>query len=302
GPAPRLVGASRAMETVRAHIAKAAAIDSTVLLTGESGTGKELVARAIHDASGRRLHRFVPVNCAAIPETLFESQLFGHVRGAFTSAVRSSPGLFAAADRGTLFLDEVAELPLHLQVKLLRVLEERQIWAVGATHPARFDVRIIAATNRDLRRDVAAGRFREDLFYRLNVVRIVLPPLRDHREDIPLLVAHMIPPLNERLDRRFAGIEPSALDSLLTHEWRGNVRELQHVLERAMTVGDGPLITRDLLPEEPGPPPASGSLKEAMRQFERQKIREALACSGFDKREAARRLGLSLASLYRKLA
>jgi len=297
----RLIGGSAVMTAVRLQVARAAAISSTVLLTGESGTGKEVAARSIHRASGRRRQRFVAVNCAAIAEGLFESHLFGHVRGAFTSAVQTNPGLFVMADRGSLFLDEVAELPPHLQAKLLRVIEEKQVWAVGASRPARVDVRIVAATNRDLAADVAAGRFRGDLYYRLNVVRIALPPLREHREDIPELVQHLLPRLNERLGCRFERVEGAALESLMAHDWPGNVRELQHALERAMTAGDGPLLTRAMLPDDLARACVRPSLKQAIRQFEREKIREALASAGFDKREAARLLGLSLASLYRKL-
>ena len=222
---------------MREQIARCAPAPSNVLITGESGTGKELVARAIHEASPRRHGRLVAVNCGAIPDTLLESQLFGHVRGAFTSAVQANPGLFVAAHGGTLFLDEIAELPVSLQAKLLRVIEERQVWAVGATRPQPIDVRIIASTNRDLAGEIDAGRFRADLFYRLNVVHLVLPPLRDRREDIPLLVDHFIRRLNVKLQRRVLGVEPEALQALMGHGWKGNVRELEHVLEQAMILG-----------------------------------------------------------------
>ena len=193
------------LRLVREQIARCAPTPSNVLITGESGTGKELVARAIHAASPRRHRRLVAVNCGAIPDSLLESQLFGHVRGAFTSAVQANPGLFVAAHGGTLFLDEIAELPVSLQAKLLRVIEEKQVWAVGATRPQPVDVRIIASTNRDLAGEIDAGRFRADLFYRLNVVHVMLPPLRERREDIPLLVDHFIRRLNVKLQRRVLG-------------------------------------------------------------------------------------------------
>jgi DNA-binding NtrC family response regulator len=346
-----LVGESIAIRTVRRQIARCAPTASNVLVTGESGTGKELVARAVHALSPRRDRPLVPVNCGAIPETLLESYLFGHVRGAFTGAVHANPGLFAAADGGTLLLDEVAELPPLLQVKLLRVIEERQVWPVGATRPLALDVRIIASTNRDLAREIAAERFRADLFYRLNVVHLALPPLRECREDIPLLADHLIRRLNRKLGCRFLGVDPEALRALMNHGWNGNVRELENVLERAMIMGDGDgmdemverlpelgvfLEQRPAPPRAPadgaagradGPPDGSGpagdlvrlrhlaetvtvgdpalrpaNLRDAVRLFERQHIQDVLAQSDFDKREAARRLGISLASLYRKLS
>src|SRR6266516_6546473 len=220
-----LLGDSALMCAVRTQVARTGPAASNVLITGESGTGKELVAGAIHAASPRRGQAFVPINCGAIPESLLESQLFGHVKGAFTSAVQGSPGLFAAADHGTIFLDEIGEMPLHLQVKLLRVIEEKQVWAVGSTKPVRVDIRIIASTNRDLAREVEAGRFRGDLFYRLNVVHTALPPLREHPEDIPLLADHFIREFNQKLDRRVRGIDRYALRALMAHPWKGNVRE-----------------------------------------------------------------------------
>ena len=299
-----LVGASDALRIVREQIARCAATPSNVLITGESGTGKELVARAVHAMSPRAHRPLVPVNCGAIPDSLLESQLFGHVRGAFTSAVHANPGLFVAAHRGTLFLDEIAELPVPLQAKLLRVLEEKQVWAVGATHPQPVDVRIVASTNRDLVGEIDAGRFRADLFYRLKVVHVTLPPLRERREDIPLLVDHCIRRLNLKLHRAFRGIEPEALDTLVRHCWKGNVRELEHVLEQAMILGDGDLITfrhlaADLTAGSPRPGPAD--LRAAVRLFARNHVLDVLARVRFNKRDAARMLGISLASLYRKL-
>jgi|SoiMethySBSTD1v2_1073268.scaffolds.fasta_scaffold117388_1 DNA-binding NtrC family response regulator len=300
-----LVGASSVLRLVREQIARCASAPSNVLVTGESGTGKELVARAIHGASPRRHQRLVAVNCGAIPDSLLESQLFGHVRGAFTSAVQANPGLFVAAHGGTLFLDEIAELPVLLQAKLLRVIEEKQVWAVGATRPQPVDVRIIASTNRNLAGEIDAGRFRADLFYRLNVVHVLLPSLRERPEDIPLLVDHFIRRLNLKLHRRVLGVEPEALRALMTYRWKGNVRELEHVLEQAMILGDSDMLGLRHLPEElrdsPSSTPRPTDLRDAVRQFSRDHILDVLARAGFNKREAARLLGISLASLYRKL-
>jgi DNA-binding NtrC family response regulator len=300
-----LVGRSSSMHSVREQIARCAPTPSNVLITGESGTGKELAARAVHAASPRRQRRLVPVNCVAIPETLLESQLFGHVRGAFTSAVQANPGLFVAANSGTLFLDEIGELSVPLQAKLLRVIEEKQVWAVGATRPQPVDVRLIASTNRDLAAEVDAGRFRADLFYRLKVVHVTLPPLRQRREDIPVLVDHFIRRLNVKLSRRFQGIEPEALRLLENHDWKGNVRELEHVLEGAMILGEGDLLCAGHLAEEIAAASRGSSptdLREAVRGFARRHVQDVLARTQQNKRDAARLLGISLASLYRKLS
>ncbi|HXJ82340.1 MAG TPA: sigma-54 dependent transcriptional regulator [Candidatus Methylomirabilis sp.] len=298
-----LIGDSVAIRTVREQIARSARTRSNVLITGESGVGKELVARAVHDASPRQDRPFIAINCGAIPEALLESQLFGHVRGAFTTAVQANPGLFVAADKGTLFLDEIGELPLSLQVKLLRVIEDRCVWPVGGTKPVLADVRIIASTNRDLAREVAEGRFRGDLFYRINVVHLTLPPLRERRSDIPLLVEHLVDRLNVKLGTQFLGVERDALQVLICQPWKGNVRELENTLERAMVLGTGDLISvRDLSPDSAGIV-ATGprDLRSALRWFERQHLLDILAETGADKREAAQVLGISLASLYRKL-
>jgi DNA-binding NtrC family response regulator len=301
--AAMLVGESPPMIAVRAHTVRCATMPSNVLITGESGVGKELVAAAIHAESARRDRPFIPVNCGAIPETLIESQLFGHVRGAFTNALVANPGLFIAADHGTLFLDEIGELPPAMQVKLLRVIEDRHVWPVGATKGVPVDVRIVASTNRDLPAEVKAGRFREDLFYRLNVVHITLPPLRERRADIPLLVKHLMRRLNAKLRTAFVAIEPEALRALVDQPWKGNVRELENVLERAMVLGGGDTLLLQHLAGGARPPvtPLERGLRDALRQFERQHVREVLVEAGFDKREAARILGISLASLYRKL-
>ena len=297
-----LVGESESMRAVREQIARSAATSSNVLITGESGVGKEVAARAVHAASSRARGPFVAVNCGAIPEALLESQLFGHIRGAFTTALQTNPGLFVAAGTGTLFLDEIGELPFPLQVKLLRAIEQKEVWPVGGIRPASVDVRIIASTNRDLVREIAAGRFREDLYYRLNVVHIALPPLRARRSDIPLLVDHLVQRLNAKLGTRFVGVGPEALRSLADRPWKGNVRELENVLEQAMVFGETDLIRlRQLSPETTARAVPLHDLREAVRRFERQHVQDVLAEAGWDKREAARRLGISLASLYRKL-
>jgi two-component system response regulator PilR (NtrC family) len=302
-PDRSLLGESAAMHVVRTQVAKTGPAVSNVLITGESGTGKELVARAIHAASPRRGQPFVPINCGAIPDALLESQLFGHVKGAFTSAAQASPGLFAAADHGTVFLDEIGEMPVHLQVKLLRVIEDKQVWPVGGTKPVRAGIRIIASTNRNLAEEVEAGRFRGDLFYRLNVVHIALPPLRERREDIPMLVDHFIREFNLKLSRQMRGADAHVLRAFMGYGWKGNVRELEHVIESAMILSEGEVIIAGDLPRGVvgGQTPQSDSLREVSRQSERQHIMAVLAQTQFDKREAARILGISLASLYRKL-
>jgi two-component system response regulator PilR (NtrC family) len=298
-----LVGESDAIRSLREQITLAARTPSNVLITGESGVGKELVARAVHDEGARHDEAFVAINCGAIPEALLESQLFGHVRGAFTTAVQANQGLFVAASQGTLFLDEIGELPLSLQVKLLRVIEDKCVLPVGGTKALPVDTRIIASTNRDLEREVEAGRFREDLFYRLNVVHLVVPPLRERRGDIPVLVDHLVDRLNTKLGTHCLGVERDALWSLIGRPWKGNVRELENILERAIVLGGNDLISLRDLSMEPassqGVPPQD--LRGAVRRFERQHLKEVLAATQSDKRRAARMLGISLASLYRKL-
>jgi DNA-binding NtrC family response regulator len=298
-----MIGESAVMRALFEQIARSARTPSNVLVTGESGVGKELVARAIHGAGPRRDGPFIAVNCGAIPEALLESQLFGHVRGAFTTAVQSNPGLFVAANGGTLLLDEIGDLPVPLQVKLLRAIEEGHVWPVGSTRPVPVDVRIVASTNRDLAGLVEAGRFREDLFYRLNVVHLKVPPLRERRSDIPLLVDRIIARLNAKLGTHVLGIERDALWALTTRPWKGNVRELENVLERAMVLGSGELIA--LGPLADGETTVGEAqprdLREALRCFERQHLLSVIAETGSDKRAAARLLGISLASLYRKL-
>ena len=235
------------MQQVLAEARLIAQSDASVLVQGDSGTGKELLARAIHAASGRAHERLVAVNCGAIPENLVESELFGHVKGAFTGAVRDNPGLFLEAQRGTVFLDEIGDLPLAMQVKLLRVLQEREVRAVGAARAVRLDVRVISATHRRLEGEVAAGRFREDLYYRLNVVSLTLPALADRREDIPVLAQHFLATLAQRYAKPVAGFAPGALETLTAAAWPGNVRQLQNVVEKCVVLGAAPLIPTALV-------------------------------------------------------
>jgi len=245
-----LVARSAAMAPVVAMVRRAATSDVSVLLSGESGTGKEVVARAIHTSGERRAGRFVAVNCGAIPEALLESELFGHVKGSFTGATSDRRGLFEEAEGGTIFLDEIGDLPLAMQVKLNRALQERSVRRVGASEERPIDVRVIAATNVDLKARVASGQFREDLFYRLHVFHIALPPLRDRREDIPLLAAFLLERHARPGDRRVDGFTAEALSALVQFDWPGNVRELENVIERALAVSDGPRIELEALPEE----------------------------------------------------
>jgi two-component system response regulator AtoC len=305
-----IVAASPPMIDLLEILERAAEYKATVLLTGESGTGKEVLARAIHAQSGRRGQAFVAVNCAAIPEALLESELFGHARGAFTGADRARRGLFVEADGGTLFLDEIAELPPPLQAKLLRVLQEEEVMPIGESKPRKIDVRVIAATSRDLERDVASGRFREDLFYRLDVFRVRVPPLRERREDVPLLVDHFIALFRDALGKPVRTIADDALDRLVDHAWPGNVRELENVVERAMILADSDRITLADLPEAIARPrtraplsPASGdfSMRRARRRFESELIRRALEATGGNRTRAARLLEISHRALLYKI-
>jgi len=303
-----LVGKSAAMQDVAKLIAKVAPTQSNVLVTGESGTGKEVVARAIHESSPLRKKIFLPINCAAIPESLLESQLFGHVRGAFTGAVSSQEGLFSRARGGTIFLDEIGDVPLALQSKLLRVIEAREILPVGATAPVKVDVRLIAATNRDLTHMCEEGSFREDLYYRLNVFNIHLPPLRERREDIPALTDFFIQRHRREMNRPFQGIDNATLKLLMAQPWKGNVRELDNAIEHAMIVGEGDWITIDDLPRSlrgksdgVSAVVVGDDLRDALRAYEKIHIESVLRRTGNDKRAAAEKLGLSLSSLYRKV-
>jgi two-component system response regulator PilR (NtrC family) len=301
-----LVGKSPAMQEVFHLVRKVAPTQTTVLVTGESGSGKEVVARAIHRYSEAADKVFLPVNCAAIPETLLESQLFGHVRGAFTGAVTSQEGLFARARGGTIFLDEIGDLPTGLQSKLLRTIEAKEILPVGSTQPTTVEVRIVTATNHDLRSMVDTGTFREDLYYRLNVMEIHLPPLRDRREDIPGLIEFLVRRHNREMKRAYRGVDNATLKLLVAQPWKGNVRELDNVIEHAMILGDGEWITvadlpRTLRDADSALPPVADDLRDALRAYEKIHIETLLRRLGNDKRQAAEALGLSLSSLYRKM-
>jgi DNA-binding NtrC family response regulator len=301
-----LVGNAQPMQRVKEIIGKVATTDSPVLIEGESGTGKELVAAAIHRLSTRNKGPFIPVNCSAIPEDLLESEFFGHVRGAFSGAVADALGLFRGANDGTIFLDEIAELSPGLQVKLLRVLQEMQVRPVGSTKAHPVDVRVIAATNRDLDRSIADGRFRQDLYYRLNVVRVSLPPLRSRREDIPALVNHFLRRYNRRFRRDVKGITPDALATLSGYDFPGNVRELENVVERAFAMGAREQITlADLPPLGTGSvstvaAPQTGTVPR-LADVEKDLILRALAFYKDDKEAAASALGISRRTIYRRL-
>jgi DNA-binding NtrC family response regulator len=305
-----MIGRSHVMQDLFGMIRRLAPHIRTALISGETGTGKELVARALHTQGPRKERRFVTVNCSAVVESLFESELFGHVRGAFTGATDNKPGLFEAADGGTMFLDEVGELPLITQAKLLRVLESGELHRVGSLDARRVNVHVIAATNRDLRSDVAAGRFRSDLYYRLNVVEVKLPALRDRREDIPYLTAAFIQASGERLRKPLDGVTPGAERMLATARWDGNVRELRNVIERACILADGDVISEreltmslpaPLAPPNPDGAPARGAEPELLVTVEREHIQRALARANGNKKAAAQMLGVSRRALYRKL-
>ncbi|HLY11713.1 MAG TPA: sigma-54 dependent transcriptional regulator [Planctomycetota bacterium] len=298
-----LVGSSPALSEVRRLIAKVAPTDSTVLILGETGTGKELVARAIHRQSPRKDRPFVAVNCGAIPDTLLESELFGHVRGAFTGADRDKRGLFEVAGAGTIFLDEIGELPLSLQPKILRVLESREILRVGSTTPVKVAGRIVAATHRDLKQRSEQQAFRADLYYRLCVFEIPVPPLRSRPEDIGPIASTLLERFSKSMIRPLPSLEEGVLATLQQYHWPGNVRELANVLERAMILSEGPTLGANDLPEFLGSSvkPGEDDLKTARVAFERAHIRRVIEKCGGDKRQAAELLGIDLSSLYRKL-
>jgi two-component system response regulator PilR (NtrC family) len=299
------IGQSPQMRKVFHLIEKVSSTKGNVLITGKSGTGKELVARAIHFHSPRKNKRFVPINCGAIVGTLMESEFFGHRKGSFTGAITDKDGYFKIANGGTLFLDEIAEIPLPLQVKLLRAIEEAEILPVGGTSPIKVDVRIIAATNRDLIQEVEKGNFREDLFYRLNVIEINLPPLSERKEDIPLLIQHFINKYNRELNRNVKGADNQTMRILRNHDWKGGIRELENVIERALILSEGQYITKDDLPPNMVKIETENELPEylrdAMAHFERVHIAKILKKTSLNKEETARILGISLSSLYRKI-
>ncbi len=303
----RIVGKSPAIKKIYDMIQTVAETDTTVLITGKSGTGKELVARALHYNSKRKNKPLIAVNCGTITENLIESELFGHKRGAFTGAISDKEGLVKAADGGTLFLDEISELPLQLQVKLLRVLQEKEYTPVGSTTAFSVNVRFIASTNRELKEEVIAGRFREDLYYRLNIVEINLPSLKDREEDIPLLADHFLDKYRKEMNRNIKGIDPDAMRALLAYEWKGEIRELENVMERAVIFCKGEFITLSELPEifnsKTGITDFSkmGSLEDSVKKFERDYIYKALENNNFDKEKTADILRVGLSTLYRKL-
>jgi DNA-binding NtrC family response regulator len=298
-----LVGSSQPMSKLFDLVRKLSTVKSNVLIVGESGTGKELFARAIHYNGVTRSKPFVAVNCGAIPENLIESELFGHRRGSFTGAIRDKVGYFEAANGGTLFLDEISTLPMNVQSTLLRVLEEKTVVPVGDTKPRPVDARIVAASNQDLEKMVADGTFREDLLFRLNVVKLQLPPLRQRKEDIPLLVQHFLDKYTKEMNKHVDGLTNGAMRALLNHTWRGNVRELENVIERAVIFAEGrPIGVEDLPFATEGITDDVGEdLKEALRQFERQHIIYSLRRHQYDKSETAKQLGIGVSSLYRKL-
>ena len=304
GPFGGLVSVSPQMKELQKLVERVARTDASVLVRGETGTGKELVARAIHDLSPRRDAPFRAINCATLTPELLASELFGHVKGAFTGAVKDRRGLFRLADGGTLFLDEVAEIPLDLQARLLRVLQERRFVPLGGTEPVSVDVRLVSATLRSLRHEVEDGRFREDLMYRIRVVPLFLPPLREREGDIEALTEHFVHELNQRGLRTVERVSDEAMSALLRHRWPGNVRELSNVLEYAFAVGEGPVLgIEDLTPELRGeePPPDRGARDKTLPEMERERIMDALRAHGGRKGKAAEELGMSRSTLWRKL-
>jgi two-component system response regulator PilR (NtrC family) len=301
----KIIGHSPPMERVFEMIRKVAPTKSNVLITGESGTGKELVARAIHSLSSKNGRRFIAINCSAIPETLLESELFGHKKGSFTSAIQDKKGLFECAHAGTLFLDEIGHMPMSCQVKLLRAVEHRQITPIGSTETIDIDLRLIAATNRNLPEEIKAGRFREDLYYRMNVVGIHLPSLRERKEDIPLLVEHFVKKYNNEMGKQCIGVSDEVMRLLMSYEWKGNIREMQNVIERAVIFAENDVIkVSDIgligynavaLSEE------NENLQAAVKAYEKEYICRVLDKHDWNKTEAAKALRVGLSSLYRKI-
>lgn len=309
------IGRSAPMKRVFEIITKVAETKSTVLIMAESGTGKELAARSIHFNSPRRDRPFVPINCGAVPANLLESEFFGYVKGAFSGADRTKKGLFEEADGGTLFLDEISELPLNMQVKILRAIQEEEIRRLGEAATRQVDLRVIASTNKDLQAEVREGRFREDLYYRLNVIRLHLPPLRDRTDDIPLLARHFLEQITTRHNLDSRKLSAEAVQVLTQHPWPGNVRQLANVIEQAAVMSEGPAITPADLPFSPPPAPAGGlivavpkdrldlkaTLKEVIEQTEQTMIRRALDRTGQNRTHAAQALGISRRTLINKI-
>ena len=303
-----ILGISPPIEHMRKKIAKLARSEAPLYISGESGSGKELVARRIHDLSPRACHAFVPVNCGAIPSELMESEFFGHRKGSFTGAVADKPGLFQAAAGGTLFLDEVADLPLAMQVKLLRAIQEKAVRPVGTQQEEPVNVRLLCATHKDLALEVAEGRFRQDLFYRLNVIELRVPPLRERREDIPLLTRHILQQLAQRADADVPTVHPECMDMLSNYRFPGNVRELENILERAFTLCDNDTISARDIQLSAAPIPGDDtdltqidSLEDFLDDIERKALTQALEETRWNKTAAARRLGLTFRSLRYRL-
>jgi len=303
-----IIGQSAAMQKILEIVAQVKDLPANILIEGESGTGKELVARAIHASSSRASGPFIAVNCAAIPETLLESELFGYVRGAFTDARKDRSGLFREANGGMIFLDEISEMPTSLQSKLLRVLEDKEVRPLGANHGEKIDARVLSASNRNLQEQVRSGKFRQDLYYRLNVIRIELPALRDRREDLPLMLQHFIEKFAAAAKRQVDGIEADALAALKSYDWPGNIRELEHTIERAVLLGKGSRIgLEDLPPNVVATGQSSIVMAQALtrqltlRDLEREYVAKVLESTNGNKTEAAKILGVDRTTLYRKL-
>lgn len=308
-----IIGQSRAIKEVFSLIDKVAATDSTIMITGESGTGKELIARAIHMSSPRKEHPLIPVNCGAIPEELLESELFGHEKGAFTSAIRTRIGRFELADQGTIFLDEIADMSPKLQIKILRVLQERKFERIGGTKTIEVDIRIITATNKDLYQAMREGLFREDLYYRLNVIPIIIPALIERRSDIPLLIDHFLPRFNRNKEKQIVGMASELLDVLMSYSWPGNIRELENVIERMVILAEGDTLTLDDLPPlikeatlQPGHthfeiPDEGIDFNKLVSDFEDRILIQALDKAGWVKNQAAKMLNLNRTTLVEKL-
>lgn len=297
----RIIGSSPALKKAVDLARKVAATGTSVLLTGETGTGKEVFAQAIHHASPRAKETFVAVNCSAFSKELLESELFGHKAGSFTGAAKDKKGLFEEADKGTLLLDEIGEMPVELQAKLLRVLESGEFIKIGETRPTKVDLRIIAATNRDLEKEIAAGHFREDLFFRLSVFRIELPPLSQRRSDIPEYIRHFVSRFAEKMGHRIDSIDPAYIKAMEEHLWHGNVRELRNAVERSMIMAEGSCLTADTLPHEFRTPANHNADPVLLDDLERRHILRVLEQTAGNKTEAARLLGIGIATLYRKL-
>ncbi len=297
-----IVARSAVMKKVMESVSQISRTESTIYICGESGTGKELIARAVHLASDRKDKPFVAINCAAIPETLLESELFGHEKGAFTGAIKSSRGLFAQAHEGTIFLDEIGDMPLTTQAKFLRVLQERQFYPVGSEQPLEVDVRVIAATNKDLAEHVKQGLFREDLYYRIHVIPVLLPPLRERKEDIPVLADHFLKKFSGEMDKKIKGLTPLAMQRMMLHDWPGNVRELENTIEYAVAMANHDVITEDLiLPTKAQPDAAFKPLREARESFEKSYLSRLLQLTQGNVSNAAALAGKYRADLYNLL-